>query len=293
MRHCRIPIDANFIERTLMKRICTRFIPLALLGLGATACVSQQNFSNLQQQVASNQQRIESVEQIRPNQANLSVELDSLRSQIASLNGRMDELERRFMRPSATSVAPYSDSTSQSAPLEPQLHPAMQQSQAQPQQQQQETNQALSNLGMSNTQAAELGASEEETAQAQPAEPGRQLYDEALAQFKARNYETAQVMWADFVKENPKSDLVPNALFWQGEAYYQMRQYPQAILSYQEVIAKHAQSNKYPAALLKQGISFITIGKEKAGKLQLNELIKKFPDSQEAQRARDFLKNPG
>ncbi|MFW5734879.1 MAG: tol-pal system protein YbgF [Oceanidesulfovibrio sp.] len=275
-----------------MKRISARLIFVVLLGLGAAACVSQQNFNALQQRVAQHGERLDSVEQIRPNQANLSAELDALRSQIADLRGRMDELERRFLRPSPSSLPPYSeepDQTMQQERMEPARQPA-----AQPVQPEgpSATDEALADLGMTTDQAEELGGPEE-PAPMQPDDPARQLYEEALAQFKARNYETAQIMWSDFVKDNPQHELVPNALFWQGEAYYQMQQYPQAILSYQEVIAKHGSSSKYPAALLKQGISFITIGKERAGKLQLNELIRKYPDSPEAQRARDFLKNPG
>lgn len=274
-----------------MKRIFLRIIAVVVLGLAATACVSQQNFNALQQRVSQHEQRLDSVEQIRPNQANLSAELDSLRSQMADLRGRMDEIERRFMRPSTSSQPPYSEQPQTMAQerMEPAQQPARQPEQTQ---EPSATDEALADLGMTNSQAEELGAPDEDVS-AQPADPAQQLYDEALAQFKARNYETAQIMWADFVKDNPQHELVPNALFWQGEAYYQMRQYPQAILAYQEVIAKHAGSAKYPAALLKQGISFITIGKEKAGKLQLNELIRKFPNSPEAQRARDFMKNPG
>lgn len=274
-----------------MKRISLRFIGLAVLGFAATACVSQQNFNALQQRVSQHEQRLDSVEQIRPNQANLSAELDSLRSQMADIRGRMDELERRFIRPSTSSLPPYSeqpDTMQQDRMARAQI-PA---DEYQRPQDPSATDEALADLGMTGSQAAELGASEA-AVPSQPSDPAQQLYDEALAQFKARNYENAQLMWADFVKNNPRHDLVPNALFWQGEAYYQMQQYPQAILAYQDVIAKHEGSSKYPAALLKQGISFITIGKEQAGKLQLNELIRKFPDSPEAQRARDFLKNPG
>jgi tol-pal system protein YbgF len=134
--------------------------------------------------------------------------------------------------------------------------------------------------------ASSSAAGEQKT----PRDTGGALYKRALETFYAKKYGEAQSMWAEFVKLNPEDPLVPNALFWQGEAYYQQQDYPRAVLSYQEVISNHAKSGKYRPSLLKQGISFHKMGKQEAGDLVLKTLVDKYPDSPEARRARTFLK---
>ncbi|UZP68504.1 tol-pal system protein YbgF [Desulfovibrio mangrovi] len=126
-------------------------------------------------------------------------------------------------------------------------------------------------------------------AQAEPAVTEQQLYDAAFTAFKERRYKDALRMWEQFEKTYPKHTLVPNAIFWQGESNYQMKEYAPAILAYQKVIDKYSKSDKYRSAMLKQGIAFGKLGKKQAGRVRLEELIKKFPKTQEADRARKAL----
>lgn len=124
---------------------------------------------------------------------------------------------------------------------------------------------------------------------AAPADPSEAAYHKAREAFEARKYADAQTMWDDFATKNPNHQLVPNAIFWQGESYYQLGDYARAILKYQDVIDKYAKSDKYRSAVLKQGMSFIKLGRDKAGKVLLQDLIKKYPDSVEAKRAKSVL----
>lgn len=123
----------------------------------------------------------------------------------------------------------------------------------------------------------------------QGADPAKALYDQALAEFKARNYQNAQTIWAEFTQAFKDHELAPNAHFWQGECFYQMGDYARAVLAYQEVIARYPKSVKYRPALLKQGVSFIKLGKDKAGRLLLEDVVAKYPDTAEARRAKEFL----
>ena len=120
-------------------------------------------------------------------------------------------------------------------------------------------------------------------------EPTLELYQSARDNFERREYEKAQQMWAEFVEKYPDHELVPNAVFWQGESYYQMREYARAVLKYQDVIDNYQESTKYRAALLKQGISFMRLGRVKAGKLLLQDVVDKYPNSPEAKRAKIIL----
>lgn len=147
--------------------------------------------------------------------------------------------------------------------------------------------------GNTTASAAKLekpGQTSETAAPTPQADPAELLYDQALDSFKERNYKTAQRLWKEFATAFPKHDMVPNAVFWQGECYYQMEDYANAALAYQDVVTKFPKSNKYLPAILKQGISFIKLGKTKTGKARLEEIIKKYPDSPEAKRAKTIIK---
>ncbi|MBU1001382.1 MAG: tol-pal system protein YbgF [Proteobacteria bacterium] len=116
------------------------------------------------------------------------------------------------------------------------------------------------------------------------------LYKSARAAFEARDYRQGIALWDEFASSFPNHQLVPNALFWQGECYFQIKEYARAVLKYQVVIDKHQKSPKYPTSLLKQGISFMRLGRVKAGKLLLSDVAKKFPTTAEGKRAESILK---
>ena len=115
------------------------------------------------------------------------------------------------------------------------------------------------------------------------------LYNAGMKSFDQKKYQDAVVSFKDFVAAYPKHKLAGNAYFWQGESYFQMNDYARAALSYQEVIAKYPGSVKMQSAMLKQGIALSKAGKKDAATERLNELIKRYPSSPEATRAKQFL----
>ena len=192
---------------------------------------------------------------------------------MAEVRGRVDALERRvdfLARTQANATAELTELTSSNADI------ALPKNATQPDQLQADPSNAT------NGTPAEAEAP-------QTFDSPQAMYDEALAQFRERNYQNAQALWARFIDENPKSDLVPNAYFWQGESYYQSQNYARAVLAYQEVIERFQDSSKYRPALLKQGLSFYKLGKTKPGRLLLQRVIDSAPDSPEAGRAETFL----
>jgi len=124
---------------------------------------------------------------------------------------------------------------------------------------------------------------------AAPRDPADALYTKALQSFNAKQYQNALDSWSDFIKSYPQNALVPNSMFWRGEAYYQIGDYANAVLAYQDVVEKFPKSAKYPDALFKRGAAFLKLGNSKAAKLSLQEVIDKFPDSTYAKRAKSML----
>lgn len=292
---------------------------LALLG-GIPACVTTDDMNHVRSQVYYQDQERQKLEarlaqmesemaNTRPAQANSYAELNSMQSQVAALSGQMDDLRNSQASASGATIdsldAKVRTMERKITFLASQMGVSMDELPGgEPTSQTPGTTgvtppQAMMQSGASATAAPQVTApaTQAPAAPAVAAAPaagtdavGQDLYEKALDNFYAKRYKDAQAMWDEFVNRNPKHDLVPNALFWQGESYFQMQDYANAVLTYQQVIEKYSKSNKYRVALLKQGISFYKLKKDKAGKLVLSDLIKKFPDSAEAKRAQAYLK---
>lgn len=294
----------------------------SLLGT-LPACVTSSDFDRLRSQVYyQDQERKKQEERIaqlqnelsqsKPVQANSWAEVNSMRSQMAALNGQVDDLRRaQEAQRSAAGGTITLDAVHQKVQeLDrktlfmasqlgvvfdemPAASPANTTSQAAPPVAQSGAGQQPAVHPTPAPVLQPAGPSPQpatQDANQPPSGPGQELYEKALENFYGKKYKPAQTLWAEFVKGFPKDPLVPNALFWQGECFFQMQDYANAVLTYQKVIEEHSKSNKYKAALLKQGISFFKLKKDQAGKLVLEDLIKKHPDSAEAKRAQAYLK---
>ena len=82
----------------------------------------------------------------------------------------------------------------------------------------------------------------------------------------------------------------PNALYSIAESYYTKREFREAILAFQRFIATYPRDRRVPLSYLKQGLSLINIGKKDEAKFFFQTLIDKFPKSEEAEIAREKLK---
>ncbi len=231
---------------------------------------------------------------VRFNQANISEEVRSLRTQLAKVQGELEEINKRAElqeQASANETKEIKRLTTREKELSRKLQ------------------QISSQLGVEQTDIQSGATKTPKQIAGKPTVPpietsipdkdeetqytsAQTLYKKALEAFYAKEYAKAQNMWGEFTTSFPNNQLTPNAYFWHGEAAYQQQNYAQAVLSYQQVISKYKKSNKYAPALLKQGISFFKLGKKEAGTIVLNDLIKQLPESFEATRAKTFLKNP-
>ncbi len=115
------------------------------------------------------------------------------------------------------------------------------------------------------------------------------LYDAGIRAFNERRYTQAVTAFTDFINTFPQHTLISNAYYWQGEAYYQEKNYSAAALAYENVISKFPNSNRAPSAYLKQGMSFSELGKNDAAKERLNELVSKYPKAPETARAKQLI----
>ncbi|WP_052464247.1 tol-pal system protein YbgF [Geoalkalibacter subterraneus] len=92
-----------------------------------------------------------------------------------------------------------------------------------------------------------------------------------------------------FLQQYPDHELAVNALYWIGEAYYGEKKYENAILQFQDVIEKYSDHPKSAAAMLKQALAFDALGDRDNALVILRRVGERYPLSEEARKAEEFL----
>lgn len=115
-------------------------------------------------------------------------------------------------------------------------------------------------------------------------------YEEAWRLMERKDYRSAIARFKDFLRKYSSSEFGDNAQYWVGECYYALREFDQAILEFDAVRRKYPKGEKVPAALLKQGFAFAELGDKVDARLILQELVDRYPQSQEAAKAKQKLK---
>ncbi len=116
------------------------------------------------------------------------------------------------------------------------------------------------------------------------------LYKEGLVLVRDKQkFAEARKVFQNFLKDYPRHHLAVNAMYWMGEAYYGEKQYENAILQFQDVIQKYSNHPKAASALYKQAFAFHAMGDKKNAQVLLEKLIQAHPKSPEAPRAKKTL----
>src|SRR5512143_470810 len=117
-----------------------------------------------------------------------------------------------------------------------------------------------------------------------------EMYEVAVGQVKGGNPKKGRETLSDFAAKYPDHKLIPNVLYWKGEAYYAEKDYENAILTFQDVVDRYPRGEKAPDAMYKQGLSFLAM-KDKANARVLLDLVqKKYPKSKAAEMAKKKLR---
>jgi tol-pal system protein YbgF len=117
-----------------------------------------------------------------------------------------------------------------------------------------------------------------------------EMYEVAVGQVKGGNPKKGRETLSDFAVKYPDHKLIPNALYWKGEAFYAEKDYENAILTFQDVVDKYPRGEKAPDAMYKQGLSFLALKDNKNARILLDLVQKKYPKSKAAEMAKKKLK---
>mgnify|MGYP001398951358 CR=1 FL=1 len=265
-----------------------------LFLLCLTGCASQSSFDNARNDIDSIKTRLFSMERdlatvreeskvtvgaiekgfkadvaaVRKMSADIQATIDSTKSEMQGLNGKLDDTAIAVRKPAEDLARYREDADRRIIALEERIL----------------KQQVL--LDSLSKKMDELAKAEKEDAPTAP----DSLYLKGLDSLKTGNVVAAREQFTKFLEQNPNHELAANAHYWIGETYYSEKNYEPAILSYQEVIKNFPGKEKVIAAMLKQAMAFNAIKDAKSAKFVLKKLIEGFPKSEEAKKAKIMLK---
>jgi len=119
------------------------------------------------------------------------------------------------------------------------------------------------------------------------------LYAQGFSYYNGGQWDLSIQAFQDYLKYYKDTDRASNAQFYIGECYFSQGDYNKAIDAYDLCSEKYPTGNKAAAAQLKKGYSLLALEQKTAGIRELRSLIQRFPDSHEADLARQRLKKLG
>jgi tol-pal system protein YbgF len=101
----------------------------------------------------------------------------------------------------------------------------------------------------------------------------------------------ARAAFSDLIAKYPKSDLVPEAMFYTAQAYAAERNADAADKEYAALITKYPSSPRVPTAMYKRALQLQASKKTAEAKRLFQDIIKRFPRSDEAALADERLQS--
>lgn len=260
---------------------------LLFAGVGLSACAIPEQLDIIERE----QKRLradygvlrEDLDSARSNLADTRANLAQLQGELGAIKGRVDEVERQTDRQIGQSVQEggrrLKELAVQLAKLEGELK-AQEAALKAREDELRSLKEAV--LGKQPGAAAFPTAGESEEA--------RKAYEEAFRLVEQKDYRGSIARFGEFLKKYPNNDHADNAHYWIGESHYALREFDQAILEFDAVRRKYPKGDKVPAALLKMGFAFAELGDKVDTRLILQEIIDRYPQSEEAAKAKQKLK---
>jgi tol-pal system protein YbgF len=245
--------------------------PLALAG-----CVSSSDIDGLRAQLAEIQRQV------------LQLQMQtSSKEEVAALQQNLKAQTEQLLKAEADRRADFGNLSSQISALQGQLEDTNYRL-SQVSQQIASTNQDLKAVRSATTPLPMPGAPG-----IGPVSDPETLYQTAYSDYLRGNYDLALLGFRQYLESFPDTDLADNASYWIGECFYRQQKYAEAIAQYDEVLSRWPRSDKTASSQLKKGYAQIELGRRDDGIRQLQAVARDFPNSDEANLARQRLQSLG
>lgn len=122
---------------------------------------------------------------------------------------------------------------------------------------------------------------------ADPAE--KQEFEAALATLRKGDFAAAQTSFTGFMKRYPQSGYKSSSLFWLANAQYALRDYRSAVANFRTLATADPEHLRTPEALLSMANCQVELKDTKAARKTLEDLVKDYPQSEAASAAKERL----
>lgn len=115
------------------------------------------------------------------------------------------------------------------------------------------------------------------------------LYNTALRDYTSGNYPLSLQEFMSYLQYYPNTALASSAQYYIGDIYYQQGQFEKAVQEYDKAIEQYPAGDKTAGAQLKKGFALLNLNLRSQGVQELNAVLQKFPNTPEAQLAKEKL----
>jgi tol-pal system protein YbgF len=117
----------------------------------------------------------------------------------------------------------------------------------------------------------------------------KRQFDDALATLRGGDFDKSATAFGVFLRRYPGSGYADSARFWWGNALYGKRDYKEAIQAFRGMVNNAPDHPRAPEALLAIANCQAETKDSKAARVTIGELIKTYPKSEAAQAGRERL----
>jgi len=284
----------------MLRRVRTLSLAVCLVAILATGCVTPQDIEGLNAQLADIQRQVLQIQKQAPSKEEVS-------SQVSNLGASVGRQMESLLKTEADMQVKLQDLSSQIDELQAKLEDTNYRL-AQLSQQIAATNQELKSFRSVPPAVPEgtIGGDPQQPVQPPPQNPGaprgsvgntgadpQTLYNSAYNDYLKGSYDLAMREFQEYLANFPTTELADNATYWIGECFYRQRRFRQAVEQFDTVLERYSRSDKVAAATLKKGYALLELGERSQGVVQLRHVIKQYPNSDEANLARQRLREIG
>lgn len=246
--------------------------------------------NSVSRRIEQTEKKVElSMQPVHQNQANTITQIETLKTQIEGLQGRLETLEYNQKKELTKQGDVWSKDLKE---LLIRLQKLEQQPSGAPSPQVDQGNKPEKTKEMPLNSKEELKGSKETVKEKEKGKVvAEEVYEEALAMLKKQAFEGAQKKFEEYLKMDTKGKYVEDARFGLAESLYWSKNYEEAVLSYQKLIKSFPKSKQIPEALYKQALSFISLKDPGSARLLLEKIVKSYPKSIQAKAAQKKIKS--
>ena len=117
----------------------------------------------------------------------------------------------------------------------------------------------------------------------------QRAYDQGLEHFRGGRFGEAVTAFQLFIRNFPKSTLLPSAQYWIGNSLYAVRDFRGAIATQRQLLTQFPDSAKAPDALLNIATAQSELGDLQGSRATMQEVLTKYPASEAGAKAKQRL----